>query len=243
MQMMPLNHSKILWALPILGLLSARVDAQHRPTRLDDDPRLAAPVSLATPMMTIEDVLLSIGQTCKVSLTATKSIRDDTVMLFARDRPARAVLQQLADTLGYDWEAPRDAGSAPGYRMFESATAATHSRLLRMRFRRATAAAFDRDVEPIWNCVQRYAGLSINDQHAEEQELEAKARSLPFGPEHLAAEKAHIVAQQAAQPQVKALLAAFMALPASDKDRMLRGERVIMATPRGTGAAPMPAEV
>lgn len=74
------------------------------------------------------------------------------------------------------------------------------------------------------------------------ERLRENASRLPTGPERLNAERAAHAAESVSQPDSSGPRRAFALLPDPLKERLFRGERLVMAANR-RGALPMPPEV
>lgn len=209
---------------------------------LRDDKRLDAPVTLMRPMVTIEAVLREIATMSHVSLRADEAIREQTVVVCVNAQPCGELLSQLATSLDYTWETIRTKDSPASYRLFEGRDARARRAALARQHRRESSGELDLQLRLLSDFERKHRGAEPRDRRDEIQRIEAAVNELPTGNARAQAERELRAANASAEIELKPFWLAYLALPDSARDRLLGGERVVMAT-RRPGAVPMPAEV
>ncbi len=104
----------VRWA----GVLSAIVlgtTLNAQTVDLGKDERLQKPITVREPFIPLKQLLAQLGKELNLSLSATTDIAEDKVCVLVRERPAHEVLQNLADTLRYEWQRSE---TTDGYRLY-----------------------------------------------------------------------------------------------------------------------------
>jgi hypothetical protein len=73
-------------------------------TDLSLDPRLQKPIEIRAEAESVGAVIPSIGKRLNVALDASVSIKDDLIILYAKQKPAFEVLQKIAGHFGWEWQ-------------------------------------------------------------------------------------------------------------------------------------------
>ncbi|HVT12688.1 MAG TPA: hypothetical protein VHE55_10515 [Fimbriimonadaceae bacterium] len=76
---------------------------------LDSVPNLAEKITVEYPAETVDQVLADLTQKTGVKLLPANPIRDDVVILYEKDLPAKEVLRELAEHFDWTWE--KDQGA------------------------------------------------------------------------------------------------------------------------------------
>jgi hypothetical protein len=119
----------------LLGL-ACRAGPPGASGAMAQDARLARSVTLCHSMVPLGRLLEELGTELEVPLTTDPAIKDETVFVIARSRPAAEVLEELANALGYHWSSFRSDGGDPGYRLYQSREAQNEERRRAAAYRR-----------------------------------------------------------------------------------------------------------
>jgi hypothetical protein len=206
----------------------------------DGDARLNRTVTVSAQMRRVADVVKEVSDACGVQLQTDDEIADDTIVLLCRDQPAASVLTQLSETLEFTWQLAK--GQEKAYRLVEDLASRT-------KRRRKLAEYYDRCAGPLHRYVaamDKYAeelkDLQPKDRVQRFEQMRVNMEALPTGQERYTAELENSAAHYATDAESKPFYLAYKALPADARQRLLSGQRVMMAT-RRPGAVPMPPAV
>lgn len=105
-----------------LGLVGALPTAAQSPW--ENDPRLDRRVQVEAEGIPLGELLAQLSEKTGIALSTRGGVADEKVIVFARDRPLRGLLADLAALFNYTWERKRQPGGAPArYELFQSAAA------------------------------------------------------------------------------------------------------------------------
>lgn len=76
---------------------------------LDRQPELSKKITVEYPAQRVEDVLKDLSEKTGVHLVPTVPIREDALVLYAEEMPARDLLRKIAEHFNWTWEAGKDA--------------------------------------------------------------------------------------------------------------------------------------
>lgn len=129
-----------------LGLFRSAVGApdvrEPKPLSLQSDARLAAPLRIAAPGVSLRELLPPVAQAAGVTLTCAPELSDEKVVLFGPPRPAGATLEDLAALLDLRWERT-DRGGSVAYHLTRSPAAVQRARALEAAVTRRFQALVD----------------------------------------------------------------------------------------------------
>ena len=120
------------WTCGLLLLASGPLLAASaaRPDPLATEERLARPLNIALREEPLADFLAQVQRETGVALEAAEETADERVTLFARGRPARELLERVAEHLDYTWVRESRNGS-PAYRLTQELAARERELALR----------------------------------------------------------------------------------------------------------------
>lgn len=87
------------------------------------DERLKAAVTIEASVKSVKDILDDLSQRTGVSLRVQDTLREDLVVLYAKERPAHEILARIATHFGWEWRQSNN-----GYMLSQSADAAARER-------------------------------------------------------------------------------------------------------------------
>jgi hypothetical protein len=111
------------------------------------DARLQRKVSLAVKGVAFSDLCAELEQKTGIAFSAARSVQDDKVTIFCRDRPVRDILRQISALFNFSWERTGADQNEWRYRLTQSLRAQLLEEELRNRDRDAALLALDRDME------------------------------------------------------------------------------------------------
>jgi hypothetical protein len=115
---------------------------EAKPLSLQNDARLALPLRITAPGVSLRELLPQIAQAVGVTLSCTPELSDEKVVLFGPPRPAGATLDDLAALLDLRWERTDRNGSV-AYRLMRSPAAVQRARTLEVAVTRRLQALVD----------------------------------------------------------------------------------------------------
>jgi hypothetical protein len=212
--------------LPLLvdasGTQIADAVAQHRREVAVTDARLARPVSVAQKGVALSDLCQWLRGETGIHLAAGRSVADEKVTLFCRERPLRELMRQLARPFGYTWLRSGKA-DAYQYELTQDLQSQLVEEELRNRDRNAALLALERQIE-------RYRGYLVLSPD------EALARSKTASPE----EKALL--EQVANTGWGPIQVYFRLSP-QDQASLRAGQSLTFSQAPGPGEAMLPEEL
>lgn len=163
-----------LLTLTALGAFSAPAGSSPRAaskksaatTELRGDPRLTKAVALAWADRTLGQALPELGKTLGVSLSADRSVADDQITFFCKERPASDVLPLMASHFGFLW---RRQGQ--GYQLWQDLAGQQREAALRQ----AEVQDLLRRVNAQLERIAAMAQLSPAEREVKQQQLNAAA--------------------------------------------------------------------
>jgi hypothetical protein len=235
---MTLRCSLAITALLAAAMLPSRTAGQER-SPFAGDTRLDTLVSVKAPLISLRAALGEVERQCHAPLTAADDIAGETVVLLAQNRPAQEALAELAAALGYTWTRKQTASGDRLYQLEESPEAKRIALQRRLEYRRAAAAELERWVGLMERAIEQFGSLSNAEFDQQHQAMEARVKEMPDGPARLAAEEEDFAVSYSREPQMRAFVATYRALPPPIRDRLFLGERILMGT-RAPATFPLP---
>src|ERR1051326_359627 len=110
------------------------------------DSRLEQKITLAVKAQSLSDLCERLRKESGVAFAAGKSVEDEKVTLFCRERPLREVMRQLSEPFGYSW---LRSGKEKEYRyeLVQDLRSQLLEEELRERARDAALLAIDQEME------------------------------------------------------------------------------------------------
>ncbi|MCH8275469.1 MAG: hypothetical protein IH851_11840, partial [Armatimonadetes bacterium] len=99
-------------ALSLTAIMMAQAQG---PADLKADPRLSAVISVRADAQTLDALVKALSQQLNVPLKSAGTIKQDLVVLYAKDRPAHEVLSVIAEHFHWEWRKEED-----GYRIVQT---------------------------------------------------------------------------------------------------------------------------
>src|SRR5438874_824275 len=144
--MPPLDRRTLLLGGLALAVAPAATAEGAPPFRLlDEDPRLGKAVTIRLKRAPVAEVLSAIDGQTGVRLRASAETADEPALVYARERPARDVMRQLALLFNWRW---RRMGKSGGYRyeLYQDAASKREEEALRSEGRRRIVGALQEEV-------------------------------------------------------------------------------------------------
>ena len=225
---------RLLTLLLAAGLCLASGVARSAGSDLRTDDRLSKPLTLHEPMIAVPRLLSRLSADYGVTLDLEPELRGETVCVSVHDRPCGEALEQLSEALGYRW-----TSRSGGYRLIEESGARVRRGTLARQYRRETSRELVTQLDLLDRFLRRFNGRAPGDLKDDLELMEASVEALPTSLQRFQAELELAAAQDVADPQQRPFLLALQALSPAVRERLINGERLVMAAHR-SGAIPMP---
>ncbi len=151
------------------------------------DARLARKVTLSLKATAFSDLCRQLSELTGIDFAAARTVADDKITLFCKDRPARDIMRQISTLFGFTWERTGEEG-AYRYRLAQSLRAQLLEEELRNKDRNEALIALDREMEK----YRKYQDLSPEQARkmgetasGDEQKLLQNLGGIGWGPSRL----------------------------------------------------------
>ena len=163
-------------ALPKLAGANAAADSAalraYQDEKAISDPRLQKRVTLAKKAVSFGDLLEAIAKETGINISATRSVADDKLTVFCKDKPLRDLMRLVTQHFGFTWER---TGSEPEfvYRLKQPLRNQFLEEELRNKDKNEALLALDKEMESL----KKYFDMSPEQaretaEHAEGKEKE-----------------------------------------------------------------------
>lgn len=139
---------------------AAAAIAAYRQERAVVDARLQRKVSIAAKGTAFSDLCEKLTKETGVTFAAARSVADDKVTLFCKDRPVRDIMRAVTSVWGFTWERSGEEG-AYTYRLVQPLRSQLLEEELRNRDRNEALLALDKEMER----YREYLHLSPEEAH------------------------------------------------------------------------------
>jgi hypothetical protein len=228
----------------LLVVLCLGAPAHALPTHptLAGDARLSAAVTLQSPKAPLSDILRQLGEKVGVKITASAEVADDPAILFAKERPAREVLTELAALFTFTWRRSGREG-AYSYELFQDLKSRRAEEALRVGEAGLAIEGIRRGIQQRLALASKPPAVLL--QTAERYDAAARERrldALPRGPEYdlMRAEKSSWPIRELASDYWRMLLRLAASLTPEQWASLLTGDPLWLGTSPGPGIAPLP---
>lgn len=222
-------------AVPVLSAAVPPAKSEASSASMAADQRLRQPVTLAWSDRPFGEALTELGKTLRVPLTADRSVVDDPVTFFGRERPASELLPLLASHFGFQWR--RKDG---GYQLWQDQSAQQREAGLRQ----AEVQNLLRRLNAHLTRVAAVAGLDETGREARRQALLAELEAGKRSPEEREEIGAQILALDSAKdPLWRPGSAILRSITPLQLQTLASGGEITLSTQDGSLPAPVAQQV
>lgn len=150
------------------------------------DPRLTRKVTLNLKAASFTNLCKKLSELSSIAFAADKSVADDKVTVFCRNRPLRDIMRQLTRVFGFSWRRSDETGTYE-YEVYQELRGRFQEEELRNRDREEALLALDKEMEK-WRPFRHADLIDLVEKYEKgnvSKEMLLKFSANGFGPSQL----------------------------------------------------------
>jgi hypothetical protein len=231
--------------LAVLLALPAAAQGQAPPpsSALRGDDRLNKPVTVRWKKATLFEALAELKRQTGVSMVPDRAVVDEPIMAAARDMPARALMEHIAQLLRFTWTRYGGTQDKPAYLLFRDLNATREEQAEVDKAERAVTEALNQEIERL----RRFGRMSEDQLQRELERADAELEKIFEGGLAAATNSQaasrrmmdNMAIRTAASPTGRAMMGVLDGLTPAQWGRLRQGQAIVMSTRPEAGELPM----